>query len=789
VRSLRRKLRRDLRRQLAQFSAVAVVIFLGVTLFVASYDSYRNLEASYEQTAIDFEFANITTSGGDVDSLATMVSGLPGVAEVATRSSADVPLRVDGVKLLGRVVGVPADGEPEVNRLRLVEGELLDPDVPGTVLVEEHMASHFDLVPGSVIEVLRGPDFVDLPEFVEMRVAGIVSSPEYIWPARSRQELLVTPDNFGVVFADSLWVAGLGAARPEMVAYFEGAEPDEAREMAIATTALALGAGNVYTRAEQPSNAALQEDLKGFEELSLFFPLLFLSAAAMAGYVMINRLVYAQRPEIGLLLANGFTRRQVLRHVLGYGLVPALAGAIPGAILGSVLGRIVTGLYIELLSVPVELVRFAPDTIVLAVMLAVVVMLLAAIGPALSASRMSPAQAMRSAAPAGRGKPSVAERIVPPLRRLPIRWRMALRSIERSPRRTFNTILGIVMSLTLVLVSWGMLDSMNHLLTRQFVEIQREDARVRFVEGVAPEQARRLDWIDGVAVGEPAILDIPIAVSFGAQRYVTVAHALEPDTQMHGFYGTLTSLPDEGLLVGRALEGKLGIAVGDMVQVSLLGIDLPTRSFQVAGFVDEPMGTVVYVSLYAINGAEDQFAPVSDALIRYDEGASYEAVRAAVTDNEMVAAFEDSNAVFRVVERYMGFFDLFVGVMLAFGAAMAFALIFNTMSVNLAERSREVATLLAVGTDRRSINRLLVAENMVVALAGVVPGLAVGYFVSAQAMASFETDLFSFELNMKPSTLVLSAVAILAVAALSQFPALRALNRIEVADVVRERSV
>ena len=258
---------------------------------------------------------------------------------------------------------------------------------------------------------------------------------------------------------------------------------------------------------------------------------------------------------------------------------------------------------------------------------------------------------------------------------------------------------------------------------------------------------------------------------------------------MHGFYGTLTSLPDEGLLVGRALEGKLGIAVGDMVQVSLLGIDLPTRSFQVAGFVDEPIGTVVYVSLYAINGAEDQFAPVSDALIRYDEGASYEAVRAAVTDNEMVAAFEDSNAVFRVVERYMGFFDLFVGVMLAFGAAMAFALIFNTMSVNLAERSREVATLLAVGTDRRSINRLLVAENMVVALAGVVPGLAVGYFVSAQAMASFETDLFSFELNMKPSTLVLSAVAILAVAALSQFPALRALNRIEVADVVRERSV
>ena len=43
---------------------------------------------------------------------------------------------------------------------------------------------------------------------------------------------------------------------------------------------------DVYTRAEQPSNAALQEDLRGFEELSFFFPLLFLTAAAMAGVAL-----------------------------------------------------------------------------------------------------------------------------------------------------------------------------------------------------------------------------------------------------------------------------------------------------------------------------------------------------------------------------------------------------------------------------------------------------------------------------------------------------------------------
>lgn len=781
---LRRKLLRDLRRQLAQFVAVTVVIFLGVTLFVASYDSYRNLEASYDQTAEDFRFANITAVGGDVESLAALTAGLPGVESVATRSSADVPMTVQGVKLLGRVVGVPATEQPAVNRLRVVRGEYLSGSDPAEVLVEEHMADHFELAPGDRLEVLRDTSFVSVT------VAGVVSSPEYIWPAKSRQDLLSTPDNFGVLFAPDEWVAGLEMSRAEMTAFFTGASPDAAIEEAIATTALALGAGDVYTRAEQPSNAALAEDLKGFEELSFFFPMLFLTAAAMAGYVMINRLVYAQRPHIGLLLANGYTRGRVLRHILGFGIVPALVGSIPGAIAGSVLGRAVTGLYTELLSIPVKVVRFAPDTIVLAIVLASLVMVLAAIGPGLSASRVSPARAMRPSAPAGKGKPSLAERLVPPLRRLPIRWRMALRSIGRSPRRTFNTILGIVLALTLVLVSWGMLDTVNHLLDRQFVDIQREDAGVRFVQPVSLERVHRLEDIDGVALAEPAWLDVPVTVSSGSARYQTVLHALQPDTQMHGWYGTVTQLPDDGIVVGRALQNELSIDVGDEVDVTLLGIDgAPPLSVEVSGFVDEPMGTVVYASLaYLDESTGTPFQTAGAALLRYEEGASSEAVRAAVTELDTVAAFEDAQAVYRVVQDFMGFFDLFVGVMLAFGAAMAFALIFNTMSVNLAERSREVATLVAVGTERRSINRLLAAENLVVALAGVVPGLVVGYFVSDLAMSSFETDLFSFTLYMKPTTLLLASLAIMAVAALSQIPALRALRRIDVAEVVRERS-
>ncbi|MBT8193609.1 MAG: FtsX-like permease family protein, partial [Acidimicrobiia bacterium] len=140
-------------------------------------------------------------------------------------------------------------------------------------------------------------------------------------------------------------------------------------------------------------------------------------------------------------------------------------------------------------------------------------------------------------------------------------------------------------------------------------------------------------------------------------------------------------------------------------------------------------------------------------------------------------------------QQYMVFFYVFVGVMLVFGGAMAFALIFSAMSVNIAERTREVATLLAVGTERRQISRMITAENMTVAIVGIPLGLLAGFVTAGQAMASFESDLFAFDLYIRPSTFVISALAILIVALLSQWPGLRAIGRLEIAKIVKERSL
>jgi putative ABC transport system permease protein len=119
---------------------------------------------------------------------------------------------------------------------------------------------------------------------------------------------------------------------------------------------------------------------------------------------------------------------------------------------------------------------------------------------------------------------------------------------------------------------------------------------------------------------------------------------------------------------------------------------------------------------------------------------------------------------------------------------MAFAIIFTTMSVNIVERQRELATLRAAGVRYRAIAGVVGGENTLVAALGVLPGLVLGLVAAAGMLQTYSSDQFSLDLYVRPMTLVLSVLAIMGVAVLSQVPGLRAVRRMDVAQVVRERS-
>jgi putative ABC transport system permease protein len=782
-RTLRTKLRRDLRRQWPQLVAVTITVLLGVALFGASYGAYLNLNASYDKVFADQRFADLWITGGDTSALADQVRRVPGVAAVTTRIQADVPLRVGADKLRGRVVGVPASGQPSINAVTVLDGRY--PATTGDgVMVEHHMADHFRLHPGAGVSML-GPD-----GWLPARVDAVVSSGEYLWLARSRQEPITLPEDFGVLFVPEPLAARVaGTTANQVLVRLDRAAPagtpDTLRRLAHAS-----GATEVLTRAEQPSNSLLHEDIQGFSELSYLFPLLFLTAAALATYILLTRRVQTEQPVIGTMLAAGVSRGQILRHYLGYGLIAGTAGAVLGIAAGAVASRTLSHFYLRAIGLPeasAVIAAMRPATAVAGLTFGIVAGVLAAYGPARHASRTPPAEAMRGVVPSARGRPSAVERLVPPLRRLPAQWLYVLRGVGRNRRRTVFTAVGTVLSLLLILTSWTMIDTMDAVMHTEFTSVQKQDARVDFASAATPDDLDALGRVPGVAAVEP-MSQLPVALVAGDRSYATALIALPEHTTMHGFRlagGGTTSLPDEGILVGQAIRDQLRVTAGDTVTLRIG--DGPGVPVRVAGLLDEPMGTFAYVSAQQLRDRAPG-TPVTSALLRLTSDADRDAVRRAVTDQSDVAAFQDSKALSRLYRQFSGLFYAFVGGMLVLGGLMAFAIIFTTMSVNILERQREMATLRIGGVAQGTIARIITSENLLLTLLGVIPGLALGVYAGRAFLASYSNDQFRLELVVRPLTLALSAAAILLVAALSQGPGLRAIARLDLASTVRERA-
>lgn len=777
--ALHKKALRDLRRRLPQVGAIAVTVMLGVLLFVASYDSFRNVQASYDRTYSRTHFADFTVTGGDPDTIASAIRSAAGVDRIATRTQADRPLMLGNTKLVGRVVGIPPATERAINELDLIAGRLPDPAASDQVAVERHTADTFGLTAGKRIRVFGDSGWRDVV------VSGVVQSPEYLWPARNRQDLLGDPHSFAVVFAPETLARTLsGRAAPnQLLVGMTGGATQSDRDR-VTRLLWSAGSTGIEDRDDQPSNAALRQNFNGFRVMAIGFPALFLGAAAIVEYLLTTRLVHTERAVIGTLLALGARRRAVVRHYVWHGAVVATFAALAGVLVGGVATSAYTQAYASLLKLPDTVIEHRIPTAIIGFALGLVTGVIAGLKPALGAARTAPAEAMRG--------DDVRPIRIGPLTRVSARWtripvvlRMALRSLTRSRRRTAATMIGGVLALVLILASAAMLTSVRTMVDVEFGQVQRQDATVLVAPG-ANDVRRQLLSLPGVAVVEPATI-ARVTVAGNGRTYPTSLTGLESATVMHGFRdrdGTSRTLPADGVLAGAALAKKLGVRVGDDLAVAAPAG--PARPTRLAGLVDEPLGT----ALYATNDTARSLtnAEPSGYLLRFRNGADRDRVRAGATGLSGVVAYTDAHAVENQLRSYLVIFWAFAGATLVLGALLAFTVIYVTMTINLAERTGELAALRATGAPIRRLTATVAIENLAVTLLAVPIGLAAGVGAGWLFLRSFNNDLFSLHLSVGAMTLVFAAVAVTAAAAVSQLPAARLIKRIDVGRVVRERS-
>jgi len=778
MRATTHKTIRDLARQRGQVIAVGITIMLGVMLYVASAGAFQNLSGSYRHTYDLMKFADLTATGGDPAAVADAALAA-GAATTATRVQFDPPMLIDGTKLVGRAIGVPTDARPAVDDVRVIDGSYLDPGTTSQALVEYHAAETFGIQVGDTVRVFGAGGWHDVT------VQGIVRSAEYLWPARNRQDVISDSHAFAVLFVPEAAAEAWAGTGPDQALVLMPAGYTTAERDSVAAAMHNAGATDVTPWQEQASHATLNEDLKGFNEMAIAFPMLFLTAAGVAAYVLLSRRILQERPIIGTLMAAGAKPRRVMRHYLGQGLVVGGIGAVVGVVLGVVATGAVTSSYASAIGVPDVVVSAHPWLIVNGLAFGVVVGLLGALAPSLRASKTAPAEAMRSAAPAV--EPGPWSRAVARWTRLPATVRMALRDVGRSRRRTLATALGSVLSLVLVLATVGMMTSMIEALHLHFDKINKEDAVVTVDASVASGAQATFAGLPGVSIVEPSSVGEVTALA-GGHSYVTSLRGFEPGTTMHGFHatdGSFIALPDSGVLAGVGLKDTLHVNVGDTITLST------TRGQQQAvirGFLSEPLGTTIYSSnAFAATVLPDM--GVSTFVLGFDSGVNRDQMRNTITNLPGVVAYNDTKAFAESLNKYLGLFWVFGIVMIALGAVLALAIIYVTMAVNVVERTNELATLRAAGVPLRKVAGTIATESLVATAIGLPFGLLLGVVAAKQFLATFSSDIFQFPLVMPWWVLVGAAVGVLVAAGVSQVPASRAIRKVDVAKVVRERSI
>jgi putative ABC transport system permease protein len=327
-----------------------------------------------------------------------------------------------------------------------------------------------------------------------------------------------------------------------------------------------------------------------------------------------------------------------------------------------------------------------------------------------------------------------------------------------------------------------------------------------------PVDASLLDTVrgvDGVALATGSILDedntkvlTPEGESLNSEGWPTLGFGLDPDPALARF-NPLTLLEggwavnDDEVVIDEGTADEQGYEVGDTVEVSTLQ---PKRPFKVAGVARygevQSLGAISFVvftipAAQELLGREGEYDAISVAA---KKGVSEDELVAAIApalpeDAEVVSATAEAEEQSDEVSQFTSIFRYFL---LAFGAIALFVgafVIFNTLSITVAQRTREFATLRTLGATRRQVLGSVILESLVIGLLASLVGLGLGLLLAEGIEALFGSlgvELPSADRVFATRTVVVSLVVGIGITLLAGlFPAIRA-TRVPPISAVRE---
>jgi putative ABC transport system permease protein len=651
-------------------------------------------------------------------------------------------------------------------------------------LLLEAFAQRFGVVPGDTLPVVM--------EGVlrRVRVVGIATAPEFIYPTPPGGGLVPDDERFAVLWMDRNAVApvfGMEGAFNDLVLRLQpGASVREVADRVDRVLEPYGGLGAVG-RDLQPSNYILQGELQQLRQFATVVPIIFLGVAAFLLNVVLSRVVHLQRSQIAALKALGYPDLAIAGHYLKLVLAVVAVGVLLGIVGGACIGRGMTGLYGSVFGLPLLEFRVGPAEVLTGALVAVVAGVTGAFGALLGIMKLSPAEAMQPAPPATY-RPSLPERLGLGALTGPS-GRMVLREIGRHPVRTLLSSLGIAMAVAIVLVGRFLGDATDRLIELQFQMAWREQVAVDFIRPLPTRAVRELAHLPGVHRAEGVRITAARFRSGSLWRDGSVTGYQEEGElrQLLDWTGVRHPLPSGGLVLTRKLAEILSVAPGDSVTVEFREGARPIRRVLVAGTVDELFGLQGHLELGELNTLLGEAPTVSTALLRSDPLLHGDLQERLDQLPNVVSVSRPEQTVRRFREQSAE--GLFIMTLLLTGFAMVIAVgvVYNNARVALSVRSRDLASLRVLGFTRGEISRILLGEMAVQIFLAVPVGFYLGGVFVRGVASTLDPERYRLPLAISMQSYTVAALVVLVAGGASALLVRRRLDRLDLIGVLKTR--
>ncbi len=771
--TLNLKVFRDLKSQKWQFVAVIFLVFLGVALYTSFYMSYLNLNKTYDTFYDKTNFEDLAVilnpANPAPEDMLSDVRKIDGVKEVYGRLSVYGTFERENNRITLKLLSIPE--KLTVNRLVIVDGDYPDAGEKGVILLKKFADYHGIKVGESIPVSINGKK-------VNLKVTGLAFSPEFIWIVESGS-WITTPKTFGIAYIpDQTLEKILGIENVITEVHVTVYDDDRADEILnrISDIFSDYGISGAYKRENQPSNQLVKMDLDGFKELSFMFPSFFLFISALMVYVLLSRVVREQTGSIAILRALGYSRRDIMLHYLTHSFIIGILGSITGAVGGYAISVFMTAEYTKLLNVPYYVAIVHSDVLVQGIVIGVVVPLIAGISTAYGASRIDPALAMRGLEVEAR-KVKI-DRILFFAKRVSMITRLSLRNLFRSPRRTVYSLFGVVASVTLILTSMVFLDANEFAISMQFEKIAVYDMKISTSSPEVYQKIKNMPEVEKVA---PIIQTWAVFEKDGITK-TSVLYAIGHDQDLFNLYdaeGKQHHPPPKGIVLPKILADKLKITEGEEVRILT---EFGKQKVTVAEIYNQPLTLASYADILYFS---DKFGvDFNTILVKFKSDMKNEGWnRILDIDGIRTDSIDD---LLEYINEIMTFFYIFIYFTLLFGASLGFASIFNTTTVNVLERRKEIATLRMLGYTTKEIAYSLLVETVIIGIIGIALGIPVGYITAKLFFESFQSEMYYMPFVIYGRTYVLTAIATFLTLLVSLLPGIRYVARMEIEKVTKE---